>query len=301
MDKLAKKYKLFIIIALIVVVVGMTLFGIFGFNNTVDYSSSYEVRVGIEQSVEDAKLTLKSSADEYLNSKGIKAVDYASQQLNDGKTLVYKFNKDVNIDDADMKTYIQAKFDASQTLVGITVTAEYSEVRGNNPFNVGAVVLALGIALVVAFLFALIMEKLSGALALICTSVASALAFISLLAIVRLPSEPVVAISISLAMVLSAILSCSTIAKCSEKYKLSGETKPNTFEIAEQAIKSENKKYLLIAIALLVASIAISAFIQPYLMFAGAQILLAGLVATAVSYFGTPLMWALIKGAKKSK
>ena len=301
MDKLAKKYKLFIIIALVVVVIGMTLFGIFGFNNTVDYSSSYEVRVGIEQSVEGAKSTLKSGAEEYLSSKGIKAVDYASQQLNGGKTLVYKFDKNVELNAEEMKGYIQDKFNESTSLYGITVTAEYSQVRGNNPFNVGAVVIAVAIAVVVAFLFALIMEKLSGALALICTSVASAIVFIAMLAIVRIPSEPVVAISISLAMVLSAVLSCSTIAKCSEKYKLANVSKPNAFEVAEQAIASENKKYLLTLIAVLIAAVTISAFIQPYLMFAGLHVLLAGLVASAVSYFGTPLMWALIKSGKKAK
>ncbi len=301
MDKLAKKYKLFIIITLVLVVVGMTLFGIFGFNNTVDFKDSYEVKVSIEQSVEDAKTTLKTSADEYLNSKDIKAVDYCAQQLDNGKTLVYKFDKDVNIDDADMKNFIQTKFDNSN-LVGITVNAEYAFVRGNNPFNVGAVVLAVGIALVIAFLFMLIMEKLSGAVAMISTSVISAIAFISLLAIVRLPAEPVVAISIATAMVLSAVLSSTTVAKCSEKYKIaSAQSKPNAFTVAEEVMASENMKYLVTAIIILVASVAISAFIVPYLMFAGIQLLLAGLVALAVSYFGCPLMWALIKGGKKSK
>lgn len=300
MNKLANKYKLFIIITLIVVVIGMTLFGIFGFNKTVDYDNSYEVKVSIEQSVEDAKSTLKTSAEEYLASKDIKSVDYATQQLSDGKILVYKFDKDVEIDALDMKNYIQTKFDNSN-LVGITVKAEYSSVRGINSFDALTVILAVGIALVVTFLFMLIMQKLSGAVAMISVSVVSALAFISLLAIVRIPAEPVVAISIGLTIILSAVLSSSTVAKCSEQFKAITQSKPNAMEVAEQVIVNEKNKYLYTAIAVLVASVTIMAFITPYLLFAGLHILFAGVVALAVSYFGTPLMWALIKGSKKLK
>ena len=37
------RFKLFLIVALSLLVVGMTLLGVFGFNQTVDYSDSYEI------------------------------------------------------------------------------------------------------------------------------------------------------------------------------------------------------------------------------------------------------------------
>ena len=48
MCKLNLKAKLFIVISLVVLVVGMSLFAI-GFNQTVDYKESFEVRVTTNQ------------------------------------------------------------------------------------------------------------------------------------------------------------------------------------------------------------------------------------------------------------
>ena len=41
---LLKKIKIFFVVALALIVVGFTMFGIFGFNQTVDYKPSYEVQ-----------------------------------------------------------------------------------------------------------------------------------------------------------------------------------------------------------------------------------------------------------------
>ena len=182
----------------------------------------------------------------------------------------------------------------------LTANVEYDLVLGNGEIEIGWLLLGIGIGLVATFIYALIMEKLSGAVAMLCSSVVSALAFTSILSLVRLPSAPAFSASLVLAIALSAVLSLTTVAKLKESYKNS-VNKPDVIELTEKVMKNEGKKYLFVAIAVGVCAVAISAFFMPYIMFAGGQILLAGLSATVVSYFVTPLLWSAIKSDKKKK
>ena len=299
MNRLAKKYKLFIVITLAVLVVGMAIFGFFGFNQAIDYSKGYEVRVSIDQNTTNARQILQSSTEQYFDLKGVNPVDYATQQLNDGKIIVYKFDKDIKLDKQALKSHIQSNLDQN-SLNNITANVEYDLVLGNGEIEIGWLLLGIGIGLVATFIYALIMEKLSGAVAMLCSSVVSALAFTSILSLVRLPSAPAFSASLVLAMALSAVLSLTTVAKLKESYKNS-VNKPDVIELTEKVMKYEGKKYLFVAIAVGVCAVAISAFFMPYIMFAGGQILLAGLSATVVSYFVTPLLWSAIKSYKKKK
>lgn len=299
MNRLAKKYKLFIVITLAVLVVGMAIFGFFGFNQAIDYSKGYEVRVSIDQNTTSARQILQSSTEQYFDLKGVNPVDYATQQLNDGKTIVYKFDKDIKLDKQDLKSHIQSNLNQN-SLNNITANVEYDLVLGNGEIEIGWLLLGIGIGLVATFIYALIMEKLSGAVAMLCSSVVSALAFTSILSLVRLPSAPAFSASLVLAIALSAVLSLTTVAKLKESYKNS-VNKPDVIELTEKVMKNEGRKYLFVAIAVGVCAVAISAFFMPYIMFAGGQILLAGLSATVVSYFVTPLLWSAIKSNKKKK
>jgi hypothetical protein len=60
---------------------------------------------------------------------------------------------------------------------------------------------------------------------------------------------------------------------------------------------AECKKYLFTLISVFIAAVAVSAFFMPYMMFAGGQILIAGVSAVAVSYTITPVMWTAVKGS----
>ena len=74
--------------------------------------------------------------------------------------------------------------------------------------------------------------------------------------------------------------------------------KIDTFIVVEKVGKAESLKYVFTALVLLTVAAAISAFFVPYMMIVGGQIALAGVCALAVSYFGSPLLWAVIKGKK---
>lgn len=301
MNLLNKKNKLFIVITLAVLVVGMTLLGIFQFNQTIDYKNGYELRVAIEQNAGDAKSVLLSSTEDYFEKNGVKSAKYAFQDLDEGKILVYKFSKDVKIDTVKLAKHIQDKLDANTTCAGVKATAEYSTVIGNDKFDAGWLILALSIGVVATFVYALIMEKLSGATAMIGSSILSALAFVAIMAITRIPAYPLLGASIALATITASVLSVATSARFREEYKNSAESKPDAVVITEKVMATEIKKYLFTAIAFAVVAVAISVFFVPYMIIVGGQVLLAGLCACASSYFVTPLIWSLIKNCKKNK
>lgn len=289
MCKLNLKAKLFIVISLVVLVVGMSLFAI-GFNQTVDYKESFEVRVTTNQRT--GIETVRAETEKFFEENGIKAKDYAYQEFSDGKVLIYKFNKEVPAKVNELQEYVQGKL--TETL---KVTVEVNEVVANKDGVSSWVVLALGIAIVAIFAYAIIMEKLAGSIATICASILSGLLFIALMNITRLPAYPFLGVSLGLSITLGAGITLSTINRLNEEYK--NANKSDTFVIAEKINKVERLKYLFIAAVLLIAAVSISAFFTPYMMIIGGQIALAGLCAIVTSYFGAPLLWAVIKGKKK--
>ncbi len=289
MCKLNLKAKLFIVISLVVLVVGMSLFAL-GFNQTVDYKDSFEVRVTTNQRT--GIETVRNETEKFFEDNDINPKDYAYQELGEGKVLIYKFNKEVPTKVGELQEYVQSKL--SETL---KVTVEINEVVSNKDGDMGWVVLALGIAVVAVFVYAIIMEKLAGAVATISSSILAGLLFVSLMNITRIPAYPFVGVSLGLAIVFGAAIALSTVNRLNEEYKNS--SKVDTFEIAEKVNKAEILKYLIITAVLLIAAVAISAFFTPYMMIVGGQIAIAGLCAIASSYFGAPLLWAVIKGKKK--
>jgi hypothetical protein len=289
MCKLNLKSKLFIVISLVVLVVGMALLSV-GLNQTVDYKNSFEVRVSINQRT--AIETIRTETEKFFDDNGINAKDYAYQELGEGKILIYKFSKEVPAKVNELQAYLQSNLEGT-----LKATVEIDEVVTNQSEINGYIALALGIAVIAIFIYAVIMEKLAGSVATVCASLLSGLLFISLISITRIPAYPFVGVTTALAVALGAGMSVSTINRLNEEYKNSAN-KNSTFEIAEKVGKAECLKYLFTAIILLVVSATISAFFVPYMMIVGGQIALAGICALAVSYLGAPLLWAVIKGKK---
>ena len=308
MNALNKKYKLFIVISLVLLVVGMTIFGIFGFNQAIDFKKGYEVRVSIDNNVGNAKSVLEDATESYFDAKGIVSAEYAFQKMDDGKTLVYKFREKISVTESDIETYVQNKLDTDVKNNGVAVGAGvvevdafYGEVLGNDYFEVGWLLLALGIGVVITYVYAKIREKLSGATATVGASLLASLLFVAVMGITRIPAYPFVGYGIALAAVLAAALSIATVGRCKEELKNSASAKLNTWQVADKVMKYEGKKYLFTVVAVLIAAVALVAFIVPYLIIAAGQMAIAGLCACFAAYFGAPLVWAAIKGSKKKK
>lgn len=293
MGNVMTKMKWFIIFALIVLVAGMTMLGLYGFNNTVDYSKSYEVRVRLEQNIDNHKQTLQNTADDYFASKGISIV--SCQKEDDGVGIIYKLTDKVSNDKiAELQQKINEKLDGLET--GNNVTVTINQVYENSFLQPLNILIAYGIALVVIFLYMLIMNKLASAVAVVLSSIFSVLMFVAVVALTRIPAAPYFELMAMMSGVLGAVLSVITVGGYREKLK--GAEKVSAKDIAIKVGKIDSKKYLFAFIVSMVGAVAVAAFLLPYMMVLGGQIAIAGAVAVPVAYFVTPLIWMGIKGKK---
>jgi len=145
----------------------------------------------------------------------------------------------------------------------------------------------------------LIMNKLASAVAVICSSIASVVMFIAMIALTRIPALPYFEISAMFAGILGLLLAVSTVGRYREELKNTTSNKFSVNEIAEKVAKTESKKYLYILVAIVIASVAVSAFFMRYMLIIGGQLLIAGIAAVACAYFISPLIWTAIKGKDK--
>jgi len=106
MNSVMNKMKYFVISSLVILVVGMTLLGIFGLNKPIDYSDSYEINVSIAIDDDSLKQEMKETADKYFEENGIIYASFQSQE--DGMSLVYKFTTDQTSKVQELKSVLDA-------------------------------------------------------------------------------------------------------------------------------------------------------------------------------------------------
>ena len=297
MNSVMNKMKYFVISSLIILVVGMTLLGIFGLNKPIDYSDSYEINVSIAIDDDSLKQEMKETADKYFEENGIIYASFQSQE--DGMSLVYKFTTDQTSKVQELKTVLDAVLSLNPQMGTneVTVVSKYAT-QGSlvQPLKI---LIAYGIAVVAIFVYMLIMNKLASAVAVICSSIASVVMFIALIALTRIPAVPYFEISAMFAGILGLLLAVSTVGRYREELKNTTANKFSVNEIANKVAKTESKKYLYILVAIVIASVAVSAFFMRYMLIIGGQLLIAGIASLACAYFISPLIWTAIKGKDK--
>ncbi len=303
------KWKLWVIVTVIVVVAGMAVLGFLGINNSVDYSASYEVSVGVDQDIQNSASELKSIADKYFEDKGLKPVDYAFQTFDDGKIFVYKFYGETDLSaEALQKEFTESLSAKSKELESIIsdgkleVSAKVNYVSTVASYDAGWLALALGIAAVAIFAFLWLTEKLASALSAACASAVAALLCTAVGFICRLPVYPFLAVAVAASFALAAILSSGMTNRFKEERKNVGNDKLSEREIADLAARSSKLRFSLTFAVVAVFAIALSVFgLGGYLTFVGLYALIAGASATFASYTFTPMIWAAVKSNKKSK
>lgn len=288
-----KKAKIFFVAALVIIVAGLAMFGFLGFNQTVDYRDSYEVQVGVDQNAGDAIAIMNDTTSAYFAEKGIKPL--SSQVADDGLAMIYKFSADVGKIEAGLEDKINS---AIKTANVSNVSAEVSvrEVVAGDNTNVANVIIAMSVAIVLMFIYAVIFEKLASAVAVAFATVLSAVMFIAFMGITRIPAAPFVVIGGALAVVLAAIVSIATVNKYKAEYKKAD--KCTNLEIVEKVASKAKTLYIILGGAVLLTAVALCALGLPYVMLAGAQVLVAGISGISAAVFGTPFMWSLIKKDK---
>ena len=287
-----KNVKLWIIIALVITVAGAAMIGIFGFNQTPDYKASYEVKISVDQNVTDEGEIADKAAKAYFDEIGYKSTCYATEVSEDGTTYVYKFSEKGNVNEDTLKSQLDA------ALTGKAVSAvEYKETVVAKA-NIGKTLIACGVGLLATFIIALFIVKAAGALTVVCNSVITAVIYVMIVSLTRIPALPDVAVVAAVAMLLSAVMTFAVTVRYNELIKLDGKVDLNA--IAEKGVKKERARLWLLAGAGIVAAIALSATCSVYLVFTGLKVLVATCSAFIVSCVATPVLWKLFKN-KKSK
>lgn len=155
MNKIMKGAKIWMALALVVIVAGAFVLGFVGMNTTVSYGGGYEVIVTTDAEL-DTYETVSSITEKVLKDNGLK-YEY-KKEVNDKAILIYGFQSEVSAETVDA---INAALQAESTLTNNPV-AECNEVlatRSNT--HIWMAVIVAAIVAVCAFVYALIRYKLA--------------------------------------------------------------------------------------------------------------------------------------------
>lgn len=297
MKKLSLNVKLFIILTLVIVVVGMAMVGFLGFNQTTDFSTGYEVSITAKNALEEDVTTIRQTADEYFVQANVGVVGYETERLNDGETLIYKFTLDPTASISALKQAIVSAVPEVENFLEI----EASQTKAFNDNQLVGISIAAAVALVVVIVYLAIMEKGAGLLGALASIIGSALIYVSAVAICRVPAIPFVSVFALASAIISAAFSIVIVNRCNEAIKNVANAKTAKMQIASDMTKMGALRIFLTLGALVLAGVVLGAFAPIYFKFMGIHLVLAGLSATLGSMLLTGLVWALVKKDKKVK
>ena len=299
--KLFGKTKIWIIIALAIAVLGGAFIGIFGFNQTPDYKTAYEVTVGVDQDVENSGETVKAAAEKYFAEQGYRFSSYATQKAGEGKKYIYKFNSAGNITEGDLKAALDQALNENADLapLGVETDVGYKQTAITAYENAGALIAASAVALLCAFVIALFTVKLAGATTVVCNAVITAAIFTALIAITRLPAAPYLAATGAVGIAFSVVFTFALT--CGYKGALKADGKAGLKELAFAGVKRDFAKICFTVCAGVFAALSFAVIGGAYLVFTGAQFVLAIASAAVVSCVSTPALWSSLKKLKSGK
>jgi len=298
MKSVSSKNKLWIIITVVVLAVGMALIGFLGFNNTVDGKASFELNVSVDANINDASANMMQETEKYLDEAGVSDKEYTRQILNEDCIVIYKFDKDVseNIDVEELKTAVS---DAVGS--GLIIEVTLSQVVPLNNGQKLLTILGLGIILVAIFVYLLFMTKLSGALSTLFVMVVSAVIYIAMLGITRLPANGTALLFSLTSAIFGGMLSVGILGRLKEELKNEGNNKLSYQQIADKATYKSGFRFLMFLAGAFIISILLVALGVGYLRLYGAGLFMSAVVASFVAYMFTAFIWTALMKSKKDK
>ncbi|MBP5466924.1 MAG: hypothetical protein J6Y43_05125, partial [Clostridia bacterium] len=293
---LLSNMKIWITVTLSVLLVGMVLFGIFGFAKSVDYKDGYEISVTANDILDDSVDVMKNATEKYFNDNGLKPVKGSSQTLNGGETLVYKFYNDVSDHKEGLKAAVQEALDSK----GLTVTVDSYETIKEYDSYAGYAILAGCIVLAAAFVYCLITDKnVASGLALLAASIVSVLLYMSLTAIIRVSFAPFGVAMGVFAGLLSLVYSFGILARCKDTVKK--DVKAAAAEIGEKAALKSSLRICVIECTIIVLGIIAIIAGGGVLASFGALALIASASSAFTSIIFAAPIWAALLGTKPGK
>lgn len=287
---LNKGVKISIIIALLVVIAGMTLLGIFGFNSAVDFKDSYQVSVTVDQDVDNACIKAKTASEKFFIDNGLKLASYATQESDSKTNYIFKFTQKVEGIDASLKAKVEEAVDSAEREISVKTTF----VKAQKVDFVLPLAISVAITMVGFFVYELLTQKAIAALTSLIISVISGILFVALCGVTRVPAMPFLPIMILVSYLAGAIFSSVMVNRFKEIAKLSGNEKMTPFELASLGAKQSIIRYCTILSAMVITSIVFAVF-GGYMTFLGIQLLLVAIGSGFSAFIGTPLIYSTLK------
>lgn len=295
------KYKIWILIAVVVIAAGFALFGIFGFNQTADYKDCFSVSVKVDANIGKASEILEESSENYLKEKNL---NYDRVEvIDDGGELVYYFTSSVKdvVDVSELENSVKQALSVEDILSGLNVTATVDETVSFVDNHAATIAIAGGIVLVIAFIYALIVEKLSGAVAAIASAVISGLTFFALMGITRIPTLPFMAYTLPISVLFGFAYSIVMVNRFNSSAKTVAGEKTSAFDIADKESMQSLLKCTFTTGAMIVFAIALLALGSSLVKILGLQIIMVAISSLFSAFAFSGLVWASIKGSGKSE
>ncbi len=285
-----KATKLCFVVALSLIVVGMVLFGIFGFNKSVDNRLNYEVAVGVDQNIGEAGEKVKSTSEKYFEEVGVDF--YKVQVVDNGRAYIYTFAENV-IDTGVLQEKIQ-------TAVGDVVVAscDVVEVRSYSSNQAINVLIALSIASAIIIVYLLIVDKAATTFTVLFNAIFSSILCFALLALTRVPVVTV-EIYVVASFALSAVASIVLTSRLREIKSLVGNEKLSYIDVVAKGIKESKLRLGALLLLTVLASIVIAIALTPDLLSMAVCVLILGVASVFASVVGTAIIWPILKGLKK--
>ena len=294
-----KHFKVFLIIALSVIVVGMVMFGIFGFNSTVEAKQGYEVTVYVNQYTPtgNTKDITKEAVEGYFKEKEITPSLLSQKKEGVGLVLIYKFTDDVTEKCADLESTVQSALNEKAEIKGLNVDTEVNEVVATFNYDFGWIIFAMGITVLAFFVYLLFMEKFASAVSVVAISVLSAILYVALMNIMRVPINSTGSVVLVIAFVLATILATVMVGRFREISKLY-ENLP-VADVVNKGAQDSCRRFIFTGGIVLIIAILFIIIGPVYLRFLGLQLLIADVVSLFSSYAFTPIIYSAIKKSPK--
>lgn len=304
MNKTVGKFKLWAILSALVIVAGIVILAVFGFNPDTTVSDVKTLSVELESYVDisDARVeSVKEICESEFEKAGLKDAYTVKADMSNGGELLYVFDK--NTDDAKLneaKDAIGAALNAASEGDGALSGAFFYVSTGSE--NAIAVVpsgyiwrgaLAGAVILLVIFVYVSVRYKLNMGIAGTVSSLVGALLTLAVVALVRIPVTTSVAYIGAFALLFTALTSMLTFNKMRENFK-TDEYKAMS---AEEAVSSsvQTKSVLFFALLSIIALVLVGAIAVTSVRWFAVAALVAVVMGTFSSLIFMPAMYLPMK------
>ncbi|MBQ9117620.1 MAG: hypothetical protein IJY11_00255 [Clostridia bacterium] len=295
-EKTVGKWKLWTAIVAVIMVVGIVIAAVFGFNTHVDLQSVKTVTVDYSdiyvEKVEDLEETCENSFDKSDVTPLKKTVSVKSNA-----EIIYYFDVDADLTEAVETLKEDIATATSSTLVKVSVHTEEFQ-QGLSEDYILRAAIAVGVFAVAAFVYVALRYKLSMGITLAASILAAAGMTVALVAIIRIPVAASFAYAVAFAVLVTAVMSIMTFNRLRDNAKDKDKQKDMTAQ--EKTVAAvPTKQILTLAVALTLAVGVLGAIVAVARWFAVTAFI--GIVASVASaWIFAPALFALLDSVIKS-